>query len=159
MTEIDWWGKAVEDLKPYWEVDFKNHRVQLKQQKNIWRRYYLKWFKRFRVKELYAWMQSTWATQEMMPHPTSIKHDDFKITKELEKIIPRGYQLQGDWTIPESNLQFIVDGPLLSQNGERLLVKAHGRLISALIYISKYGNLLSVILGIVGIIIALISIV
>lgn len=159
MSEIDWWDKAVNDLRKYWEVDFRNHRVRLKKQKSFLHRYYLKWFKRFRVKEFYAWMQSTWATQEMMPHPTGIKHDDFKISKKLERIVPRGYQLQGGWTIQESDLKYLINGPLLSQDGEHLLVKPHGRLISTLLFISKYGNLLSVLLGIVGVVLGILALI
>ena len=157
MKGKDWREKAVNNLKPYWEVDFKNHQVTLSNQKNLWRRYYLKWFKRFRVKELYAWMQSTWCTQDMMPHPTGIKHDGFKISKDLEKIVPRGYQLQGDWTIPESDLRFLVGGPLLSQDGQRLLVKTHGPIIGFLLFLGKYGNLIGLVLGIASIIITIIA--
>ena len=156
MADFDWWGKAVRDLSPYWEIDFKNNQVRLSHQPDWRRRLYLRWFKRFLVKELYAWMQSTWSTVQMMTHPTGIKHDDFKISTELEKVVPRGYQMQGGWTIRESDLKYLVRGPLLSQDGQRLLVKAHGSLTGILAAVEKYGNAVRILLGIVTMILAII---
>lgn len=157
MAELDWWDKAVKELNLYWEVDIKQQQVRLKDQERWWKKLYLKWFKRFRVKELYAWMQSTWGSTQMMSHKTGIKHDDFKISKELEKIVPRGYQLQGGWSIRESDLKYLVGGPLLSEDGQRLLVRAQGTLGRFVVFLEKYYKPIRIALAVVAAVFAILT--
>lgn len=60
-----------------------------------------------------------------MPHEIPIKHDNFKLSKQVEKQIPRGYQLADGWSISEESLRYLRRGPLISESGETLLVQPY----------------------------------
>ncbi len=57
-----------------------------------------------------------------MPYPDAVKHDDIPI-----KGFPRKHQLVNGWSIPEQDLKYLFDGPLIDENGN-LLVKHQSRL-------------------------------
>ena len=64
--------------------------------------------------------------------------DNTLLSPELERKVPRIYQLQGSWTIRDTDLRFLRRGPLISEDGTRVIVPDHGRLAAFFIWIERY---------------------
>jgi hypothetical protein len=85
----------------------------------------------------------------MLVFPDPIKHDGFKLSPAVEKIIPRAYQLQNNWTISKRGLRFLRHGPLISESGETILIPAYGWIASLIIKFERplgiIGSLASIV--------------
>lgn len=136
-SNLDWWGRTVVDLNQYWEPDPGNRVIRTKDLTG-WRRYRLRWWKRFAVKEIYVWIQSTWATQDMMIHEIPIFHGGFKLSSSLQRKLPRMFQLKNGWTIRESDLKYLKRGPLVSEDGERVIIPSYGWFLGSIIWLADW---------------------
>ena len=77
------------------------------------------WRRRHRVRAMYWWVKYNWATEKLIVFHFPLRHDNMPIPG-----FPMKSELQGGWTIPESDLKCLRDGPLASENLTRLLVPA-----------------------------------
>ncbi|MDP3311816.1 hypothetical protein [Lutibacter sp.] len=105
-----------------WEIDVEKQEIRLKN-----RPWYIQLFqflivKRYTVRELYIFIYDQFHSPDkiksMMVFSFPINHDNIKKPKG----IPFNYVMQGKWTIRETDLGRLIKGPLISENGEKLLV-------------------------------------
>lgn len=111
-----------------WELD-----TQLKHIRLIKRPIFLKLlesllFKRYTVRELYTYIYYQFHSPEniekMMVYDFPIDHDNIKKPEG----IPFNYVMQGGWTIPKNSLRKLVKGPLISEDGSKLLVSVDSKM-------------------------------
>ncbi len=158
-SKKDSWDKAVENVGRYWEPDTVGKVIRTKNLTR-WQRFYLRWFKRFTVKELYVWTSTTWSQKVMMSYDNPLRHDNTRLSDELKRKISRIYQLTNGWTISPDDKKYLRRGPLISEDGRVLEVTAHGWLGGVVLWLEKYGritNFLSFLLGLASFILGLMS--
>lgn len=114
--------KEVEDFDKAWYVDPSTSEIRRSELDKLHKIIDLFWRKKYRVSDMYWWSSWKWYGWELMPYPDAVKHDDIPI-----KGFPRKHQLVNGWSIPEEDLKYLFDGPLIDENGN-ILVKHQSRL-------------------------------
>ncbi|EXI87719.1 MAG: hypothetical protein AW12_02027 [Candidatus Accumulibacter sp. BA-94] len=79
----------------------------------------LLWKPKYEVFAMYRWISRNWASERLVVFHYPIKSDNMPITG-----FPVKYELQGGWTIPKADLQFLTKGPLASERLHSILVPA-----------------------------------
>jgi len=74
------------------------------------------------------------------------EHDNIKKPKE----IPYNFAMQGGWTIPEEHLSKLIKGPLISEDGSRVLVPVDSRTKQIVRLILRFLGWLTIPGGIFG---------
>jgi|GEM_PF-3979260 len=145
--------ESVLDFDKYWtyELPLDNRVITLKKL-SFPQRIYLRLWKRFQVKSLYFWANGTWSQQNMMPFPFPLKHDGFTLSSEVEKEIPRGFQMKDNWTISASALKYLRRGPLISESGETILVQPYSFGARWFLRTERYLAILGSIASIIGLV-------
>ena len=108
--------KLIEDFDKCWYVNAETSEIR-HQELNLYQKALgLFWRKKYKVSDMYCWSTWKWYGWDMMSYPDSIKHDDIPIQG-----FPRKYQLINDWSIPQEDLKYLYDGPLINENGDILI--------------------------------------
>lgn len=109
-------------MEKNWEVDVKNQEIRLKKRPWYIRLFHFLIVYRYSVRELYIFVYDQFHApdkiESMMPFEFPINHDNIKKPKG----VPFNYVMQGGWSIREEDLKKIIRGPLISENGDKLLV-------------------------------------
>lgn len=79
---------------------------------------------KFTVKEFYRWSQYELSTAHGIVIDNWIDHGSMKIDPSIEKHVPHTFQMINGWKVREKDLKCLKGSPLLSNSGERLLVKS-----------------------------------
>jgi len=66
------------------------------------------------------------------------------------KGFPMKYELKGGWTIPRSDLKYLIKGPLASEGLSEILVPAALGWQRFLLYIRQFGTAVSTLIAIAG---------
>jgi hypothetical protein len=74
---------------------------------------------RTKVEHLYRWLQEWLATEDGIAFDNGAVRDSIHVHG-----VPRKYQLEGGWSIRESDLPFLSHGPLVAADGKTILVQA-----------------------------------
>ena len=121
-------SEIIEKMKNDWEIDTQHLEIKLKEKpwyKRIW-----KWLilTRYTMRELYIYVYNHFhdpsRIRSLMPIAFPFDHDNFKKPKS----IPSTFVLRSGWIIPEEYLSKLIKGPLISEDGTRVLVATHSRL-------------------------------
>jgi hypothetical protein len=112
--------RAIQSVDSRWYLDFKTQEICHKPMTLFQQ---LKHLRLRPVKntvwELYVWSLHRQAKEDAILFPIQIIADQVPI-----KGLPRKYALTGGWTIPESDLKHLRDGPLASEDLRDVLVPA-----------------------------------
>lgn len=114
-----------------WVVDVATSEIKLRPLKPVEKIISYLWKKKFKVSDLYWWSSWRWYQWDLMPQTDAIKHDDIPI-----KGFPRKHQLINNWSIPNKDLKFLYDGPLIDASG-KILVKHQNKLQMVVSIISQ----------------------
>ena len=112
-------NRAIQSVGSRWYLDFDTQEIRHKPMTLFqWLRHVL-WPVKNTVWELYVWSLHRQAKEDAILFPIQIIADQVPI-----KGLPRKYALTGGWTIPESDLKHLRDGPLASEDLRDVLVPA-----------------------------------
>ncbi|MFH6603094.1 hypothetical protein ACEZ3G_06370 [Maribacter algicola] len=107
-----------------WMIDLASNEIKLKKRTWFIQLFHFITCRRYTVRELYIFIYNEFHAPDkiagMMSYSYPIDHDNIKKPKG----VPFNYVMQGGWTIPESSLKKLIKGPLISEHGYALLVKA-----------------------------------
>jgi hypothetical protein len=115
-------------MKDDWEIDTQLKQIKLKRRSIFRRLLDLLSFKRYTVRELYTFIYNEFHSKEnikkMMVHDFPIDHDNIKKPEG----VPFIYVMQAGWIIPKNSLRKVGGGPLISEDGSKVLVSANSKL-------------------------------
>jgi hypothetical protein len=128
-------NRNLEKVRNDWIVD--SVCKQIKRKPGFLRKA-ISWFlwKRYSVKEIYIFLKHEWAEKSQLQcFSFPMDHDNFPKPKS----IPFIYRLDHGWEIPPEDLKILVNGPLISQSGDKILVEATVRWRQVYFYL-KYAT-------------------
>ncbi len=110
--------KGIKSFDKQWYIDKQTS--EIRHNKLDWTSKFIDffWRKKHTVSDLYWWTSRNWSNTKMIDYEIPIKHDDVSIQG-----FPRKYQLINKWTIPENDLKYLYNGPLVDESGQNILVK------------------------------------
>jgi hypothetical protein len=120
-----WQKKEVEDLiadtSKYWVVDFPKQTIKRKQ---LGLREKMKYLtgKRQSVRALYFYIRKMQSTEEGMPFPDVMDHDNLPIPG-----FPIKYTLKSPYKIERKDQKWLNKGPLYSQTERKVIVAAKSK--------------------------------
>jgi hypothetical protein len=124
--------EGIDSFDKYWNINPKTSEIYRIDLTN-WRWFLnLLWRKKHAVETLYWWTIEKWATSEIITQTSPLKHDDIPFQGLLRK-----YQLTNGWTIPDNNLKFLKNGPLLNNQGTEILVNYQNRFKRIISFVSQ----------------------
>jgi len=107
-----------------WVIDTKNREIRLRHRPWYIRLWHWLTLKRFTVRQLYIYVYDHFHDPEriaqLMPIEFPIDHDNIKKPKG----VPFNFVMQGGWEIPEEHAKKLIKGPLISEDGSKLIVQA-----------------------------------
>lgn len=141
----------IKNVAKDWEVRTTTLELARKTKSRFWKFINLFWKRKVKVMALYFWVDELFTQPNMMSYPLPLDHDNIRKPSNMPYI----FTLKSGWTIPEKDLKYLYDGPLLSENGA-VLVKPGGYLAyywsKAWPVIAALGTLLGIIKSIYWII-------
>jgi hypothetical protein len=102
------------------------------------------WKKRYSVFALYHWATRKWCLKEFNCYHFPIDHDNTPI-----KGFSMKYELRGGWSIPQSDLAYLIRGPLASEGLHEILVPAAMGWQRAWLFIRQFSRLIGTLIGVV----------
>jgi hypothetical protein len=137
--------EALSTLGGYWYLDFKTKEIRRKPQHGLALVKQFFWKKRHTVWELYVWLRHRMAEPDAMPFPDPIDGDNIPL-----KGYPKKYELRNGWTIPSTDLSYLIHGPLASEGRHEILVPETSRLKSFILFAKQTGVVAGAVISIVG---------
>jgi hypothetical protein len=142
MRRIEAARKTVDE---FWYTDLKTKELRRKPLHGWKKLLNLFWKRRHNVGELYWWIRFRQAEADMMPFHNPINSDNMPIEG-----FPMKYELQGGWTIPESDLKYLKKGPLASEGLTEILVPAELGWQRFVQFFRQFGVVISGVIAILG---------
>lgn len=126
-------------VNKHWQVipDNDSGVLTLRDDLPWWKALALKWLMRTTVAVFYRAVQAWLDTPEGSIFANPIEHANFRIAPELEKKVDRVFQLKNGWSVNRGSLRALTRGPLLNEEGTKILVPAHGTLTSVVLWIEQ----------------------
>lgn len=124
--------KGITSFNHHWYIDKQTSEIRHKKLSGSSKFLDFFWRRKHAVSDLYWWISRNWSNTKMMDVDTPIKHDDVSI-----KGFPRKYQLENNWTIPEDDLKYLYNGPLVDESGHLILVKHQSNFQNTISFISQ----------------------
>ena len=100
---------------------------------------------RTKVEHFYRWLQEWQSTEDGIAFENGAIRDSIHV-----HVLPRKYQLEGGWSVRESDLAFLSHGPLVAGDGKTVLVQAYSLRERAI-------KLIKVLTTIIGLIVAVVK--
>lgn len=138
--------RALHSVGSRWYLDFGTKEIHRKPMTPFQRIRHLLWPEKNTVWEFYVWLRHRQAEPDAMPYPNQIDGDQVPI-----KGFPKKYSLAGGWTIPESDLKYLRDGPLASEDLKEVLVPAALGWPRTVEFIRQVAPVVTVLSGLVAI--------
>jgi hypothetical protein len=104
------------------------------------------WQDRNTVWEFYVWLRHRQAEADAMPFSNQIDGDNLPM-----KGFPKKYALAGGWTIPQSDLKYLRDGPLASEDLHEILVPPSLGWLRVVDFFRQFAPVVTVISGTVAV--------
>ena len=136
---------AIEAVERQWCRDLSRKELFLCDSSRLSRLRIRVFGQRTKVEHLYRWLQDWLATEEGIAFDNGAVRDSIHVHG-----VPRKYQLEGGWSIRESDLPFLSHGPLVASDGKTILVHAFSLRERAIRW-------LQVLTAIVGLVVALLK--
>lgn len=137
--------KLVADFEAAWYLDVGTKEIRLKPMSISQKLRSMFWKKRYPVFALYHWAKDKWLLGEFNRYPFPIDHDNMPI-----RGFPMKCELQGGWTIPQSDLKHLIKGPLASEGLNEILVPAALGWQRLWLFIRQYAPVVGTIAATVG---------
>ena len=137
--------QAYESVGKYWYTDFATKELRHKPLKGFAKFINVFWKTRHTVWEFYWWLARRRAEEDMMPFRNPIQSDNMPT-----KGFPMKYELQGGWTIPQSDRKYLMKGPLTSEGLSEILVPAAVGWRRLLLLLRQFGAVVVAVISIVG---------
>lgn len=143
--EID---KAYEQLNTDWFVDTNTKEIRRRERTLVEGLSNFLWPNKHSVWQLYWWLRRLQIEHPiMLALGNPIQSDNMPINGH-----PMKYELQSGWTIPQADLKFLKDGPLMSENLGKMLVPSSGGLRSVFGFAKQIAPLFTIASGTIAII-------
>ena len=110
-------NRAIQSVGSRWYLDFDTQEIRRKRMTLFQLLRHVLWPVKNTVWEFYVWLRHRQAEEDATLFSNQINTDQVPI-----KGFPRKYALAGGWTIPESDLKYLRDGPLVSEDLKDVLV-------------------------------------
>ncbi len=110
----------IEAVERQWCRDLERKELHLRDSSRFSRLRMRALGQRTKVEHLYRWLQEWLATAEGIVFDKGAVRDSIHVHG-----VPRKYQLEGGWTVRESDLPFLTHGPLVAADGKTILVTAY----------------------------------
>lgn len=110
----------VEAVEEQWCRDLQRKEFFLRNSSRLSRLRMRVMGQRTKVEHLHLWLQEWLATAEGIVFENGTIRDLIHVQG-----VPRKYQLDGGWSIRESDLSFLSHGPLVAADGKTILVPAY----------------------------------
>jgi len=137
--------EAYESVGRYWYTDPATKELRRKPLTGFAGFINFFWKTRHTVWQFYWWLARRRAEEDMMPLDNPIQSDNMPI-----KGFPMKYELQGGWTIPRSDLKYLIKGPLASQGLNEILVPAALGWQRVWLYVRQFFTVTATAIGVVG---------
>lgn len=111
---------AVSDVDIYWYADTSTKEIRRHLQRGTSRAIEVVWPHKHEVREIYWWIAENWAKPNLVVFHYPMQHDNMPLTG-----FPMKFELQGGWTIPQSDIIYLKNGPLASEGLHTILVLAN----------------------------------
>lgn len=111
---------AIGEVDQYWFADTQTKEIRRKALGGFERSCNLIWPRKHKVRELYWWVTENWAKERLIVFDFPMNHDNIPLDG-----FPMKFELQGGWTIPQSDRKYLTDGPLASEGLHKILVPAN----------------------------------
>lgn len=111
---------AITNVARYWHADTQTKEMRRRPVNGLAKLFNFIWPRRHKVRELYWWIAENWASERLIVFKFPMTHDNMPIDG-----FPMKFELQGGWTIPQSDLKYLYDGPLTTEGRHRILVPAN----------------------------------
>ncbi len=139
-------NRAIQSVGSRWYLDFDTQEIRHKPMTLFqWLRHVL-WPVKNTVWEFYVWSLHRQAKEDAILFPIQIIADQVPI-----KGLPRKYALTGGWTIPESDLKYLRDGPLVSEDLKDVLVPDARGWLRIVDFFRQVAPVVSILSGLVAI--------
>ena len=140
--------KAYTDLEPFWSINPKTKElIRIKDQSKLARLKRFFWKKKHSVWEFYWWVKQRWSKQDTIVFPFPIQSDNMPI-----KGFPTKYEMLNGWTIPKSDLKYLKNGPLTSEDLESILVQHNIGIKKIYQVLGQYGRIVTALMATIGLI-------
>ncbi len=119
------------NIGPNWQVKPQGGQfgdIGLREDLPLLKKLFIVYIIKTEVRDLYLQLQTWLSTKQGMSFSNAMFHGNFKMAKAVEKKVARVFQLKDGWTICEDSITALTRGPLLSADGNRILVKSYGRI-------------------------------
>ncbi len=123
MTDVR--STAHELLSKYWTYEpyESGGTVFVRPEVPLWYRWYRSYLRPFPMKHFYWWSKIELGSKEGIRFRDWITHGNLNLSPEIERKVPQAFQLVNGWKISDKDLKMLSGSPLVSESGERLLVK------------------------------------
>jgi len=116
--------KIVATMSDNWEIDTVNREIRLKDRPWYVRLWHWFTFKRYTVRQLYIYVYEYFhhpdRIAKLMPIEFPLNHDNIRKPHG----VPFNFVMQGGWEIPKDDARKLIKGPLISENGSAVIVRA-----------------------------------
>lgn len=137
--------QAVRLFKEGWYADFATKEIRRKPVSNWRSAVEIFWKRRHPVFAMYWWAKHRFSEPQGMTYAFPLHHDNMPI-----KGFPVKYELQGGWTIPSTDLKYLMKGPLASEGLAEILVPHALGWERFLLFLKQFGPLVASAIMILG---------
>lgn len=138
---------AVSDVSQHWYADTSTKEIRRHTPRGLSRAIDLVWPHKHQVRELYWWIAENWASETLILFHFPMRHDNMPLDG-----FPMKFELQGGWTIPQSDIRYLKDGPLAAEGLHNILVPAN----LGWMRILEFGKQIAPVFTIVGVLVTII---